>query len=61
EKKCKKIMIDKTKIIDEIEFFEATKMSLRKFYKDLHDAMDTNNTESIWQLSKIITRYAFRK
>ncbi|MHA1437044.1 MAG: hypothetical protein ACTSPD_05665 [Promethearchaeota archaeon] len=54
-------MLAKNTIIEEIEFLEQSKMSLTKFYKDLRNALDSHNNQSIWQLSKIITRYQMRK
>jgi len=35
--------------------------SLSKLYKELNQAINSNNIQSIWQLSKTITRYHFRK
>ena len=37
-----------------------TKHTLSKMYKDLSNAINSNNVQSIWELSKIITRYHFR-
>jgi len=34
--------------------------TLSKMYKDLNNAINSNNIQSIWQLSKTITRYHFR-
>ena len=36
---------------------EDFKSDLAKFYKKLNKAISSNNLQSIWQLSKIITRY----
>jgi hypothetical protein len=37
-----------------------TKHTLSKMYKDLSNAINSNNVQSIWELSKTITRYHFR-
>ena len=37
-----------------------TSHSLSKMYKDLSNAINTNNIQSIWELSKTITRYHFK-
>ena len=34
---------------------------LSKLYNDLNTAINSNNIQSIWELSKTITRYHFRK
>ena len=42
------------------ELLKEDNTSLSKLYKDLNKAINSNNTQSIWELSKTITRYAFR-
>ena len=37
-----------------------TSHNLSKLYKDLSKAINLNNVQSIWELSKTITRYHFR-
>ncbi len=37
-----------------------TSLNLSKMYKDLSNAINTNNIQSIWELSKTITRYHFK-
>ena len=37
-----------------------TSHTLSKMYKDLSNAINSNNIQSIWELSKTITRYHFR-
>lgn len=44
-------------ILKEIEFLVSNDMSLTDFYNDLNKAVRTNNIQSIWKLSKIITRF----
>jgi len=37
-----------------------TSHTLSNMYKDLSKAINSNNIQSIWELSKTITRYHFR-
>ncbi|MHA1467127.1 MAG: hypothetical protein ACTSP6_03495 [Promethearchaeota archaeon] len=37
-----------------------TSHTLSKMYNDLSNAINSNNIQSIWELSKTITRYHFR-
>jgi len=39
--------------------FKERKDKLSLLYKDLSDAITENNIKSIWELSKMITRYQF--
>lgn len=41
----------------EIEFLVHNHMSLVQVYKDLNNAVNSNNTQTIWRLSKIIARH----
>ena len=43
------------------ENFADNQTSLSKLYKELNQAINSNNIQSIWELSKTITRYHFRK
>jgi len=43
------------------ENFADKQPSLSKLYKELNQAINSNNIQSIWELSKTITRYHFRK
>ena len=45
------------KAIKELKFLDFSRMTFKQFYHDLNDAVDSKNTPSLWQLSKIITRY----
>ena len=36
-------------------------LNLPEFYKELNKAIRTNNLDSIYNLSKIFTRYQFKK
>lgn len=42
------------------ELLEKDYSSLSKLYNDLNKAINSNNIQSIWELSKTITRYHFR-
>ena len=50
-------MTTKNEILKEIEFLVNNDRSLTEFYHDLNKAVKTNSIQSIWQLSKIITRF----
>ena len=41
----------------EINFLDKTRMTYKQFYNDLSKAMDSNNLQSLWRLSKTITKY----
>jgi hypothetical protein len=41
--------------------FNPNNESLNKMYKDLSKAINSNEMQSIWQLSKIITRFNLSK
>lgn len=45
----------------EVWFKSHTEINLPEFYKELNKAIEHNNLQSIYQLSKIITRYHFKK
>ena len=53
-------MIGTDNILKEIEFAEFNRMSIRKFYKEINQAVERNDSQAIWQLSKIITRHSLR-
>ena len=36
---------------------ENNQLDIPKFYKELEKAISTNNMQSIWELSKMITRF----
>jgi hypothetical protein len=42
------------------ELLKEDYTSLSKLYNDLNKAINSNNIQSIWELSKTITRYHFR-
>ena len=42
------------------ELMKEDNAFLSKLYNDLNKAINSNNTQSIWELSKTITRYHFR-
>jgi len=56
-------MNQKDKPSQEVWFkgYTEIEMNLSEFYKELNKAIEHNNLQSIYQLSKIFTRYHFRK
>jgi len=53
-------MNEEDKIVKDFEKKENSKLNLTKFFKDLDEAISTHNVQSIYQLSKIFTRYYFK-
>jgi len=47
-------------LVMEKELLKEDHTSLSKLYNDLNKAINSNNIQSIWELSKTITRYHFR-
>ncbi len=47
-------------VIEDLNFLEFSKMSFKEFYENLDNAMNLKRIQSIWQLSKIITRFALK-
>ena len=45
------------KALKDIKFLDFSRMTFKQFYNNLNEAVDTKKIQSIWQLSKIITRY----
>jgi hypothetical protein len=45
----------------EIGFKEKFDLNLQEFYKALTKAIQTNNMQSLYNLSKIFTRYCFKE
>lgn len=43
------------------KFEKYLELNPPEFYKELKKAISTNNRDSIWGLSKIFTRYQFKK
>ncbi len=54
-------MNEKDKITKRFEFKENYELNMTEFYKALDNAISKNNAQSIYGLSKIFTRYYFRK
>jgi len=46
--------------IMETDLIESNQLNIAKFYSELEKAITSNNIQSIWELSKIITRFHFR-
>jgi len=53
-------MNEKEKPSQEVWFKGHNGMNLPEFYRELNKAIEHNNLQSIYQLSKIITRYHFK-
>ncbi|MFX1345742.1 MAG: hypothetical protein ACFFBC_12640 [Promethearchaeota archaeon] len=53
-------MNEKEKPLQEVWFKGHNKMNLSEFYKELNNAIEHNNLQSIYQLSKIFARYQFK-
>ena len=54
-------MNKKEKPSQEIDFKDYYELNLPEFFKALNRAITTNNMQSIYELSKIFTRYSFKK
>lgn len=53
-------MTKEEKTLKNSELKTDSSPNLSKMYKDLSKAINSNNIQSIWELSKTITRYHFR-
>jgi len=54
-------MNKKEKPSQEIWFKDHNELNLNEFYRALNEAISTNNTQSIYELSKIFTRFLFKE
>lgn len=54
-------MNENEKNFKEIDFKGNFKLNMTEFYKELNKAISTKNVQSIYGLSKIFTRYFFKK
>lgn len=54
-------MIEKEKHDTTAKFEKHFELNLPEFYKELNKAISSNNRNSIYHLSKILTRYYFKK
>ena len=54
-------MNEKEKPTQEVWFKDRYELNMTDFYRDIEIAIEHKNLQSIYQLSKIITRYHFRK
>ena len=54
-------MSKQDKIFSKTEIIDYDRSYLSKLYKDLTNAINSNDLQSIWELSKTITRYQFKK
>jgi len=53
-------MSKEEEILKNSELKTDASINLSKMYRDLSKAINSNNVQSIWELSKTITRYHFR-
>ncbi len=54
-------MNKKEKPSQEIGFKNYNELNFKEFYRALNEAISDNNMQSIYELSKIFTRYLFKK
>ncbi len=54
-------MDENEKYFKEIDFKGNFELNMTEFYKKLNKAISTQNVQSIYGLSKIFTRYFFKK
>jgi len=54
-------MNEKEKLLKETSSKEFYELDLPKFYDTLTKAINSNNMQSVYELSKIFTRYCFKK
>jgi len=54
-------MDENEKNFKEIDFKGNFELNMTEFYKELNKAISTKNVQSIYGLSKIFTRYFFKK
>ena len=54
-------MDENEKDFKEIDFKGNFELNMTEFYKELNNAISTKNVQSIYGLSKIFTRYFFKK
>ncbi|MFX0105550.1 MAG: hypothetical protein ACFE75_08670 [Candidatus Hodarchaeota archaeon] len=54
-------MNEKEKEFKKIELKENYELNMTEFYKALNKAINSNNEQSIYGLSKIFTRYCFKE
>lgn len=45
----------------EFDFLANNNINMKEFYLDIKKAINSSNMQSIWQLSKIITRHQLQK
>ena len=57
----KVLVYEKNTIIKELDFFTHNNLNMEQFYQDIKKAINLCRMQSIWQLSKIITRHQLHK
>ena len=55
------LVYEKDTVIKDLDYFAKNNMSIKQFYQDIKKAMNSSNMQSIWQLSKTITRHQLYK
>ena len=55
------LVYEKDTVIKDLDFLAKNNMSIKQFYHDIKKAINASNTQSIWQLSKTITRHKLYK
>ncbi len=55
------LVYEKDTVIKDLDFLAKNNTSIKQFYKDIKKAINASNKQSIWQLSKIITRHQLYK
>ena len=55
------LVYEKDTVIKDLDFLAKNNMSIKQFYQDIKKAMNSSNMQSIWQLSKTITRHKLYK
>ncbi len=53
-------MNNEEELFRKISLIVKEKSELSKLYSDLNNAINSSNIQSIWALSKVITRYHFK-
>lgn len=55
------LVYEKDTVIKDLDFLAKNNMSIKQFYQDIKKAINSSNIQSIWQLSKTITRQQLYK
>jgi len=55
------LVYEKETLTKQPDFFANNNLDIKEFYQDIKKAINLCNMQSIWQLSKIITRHQLHK